>query len=471
MMMNPLSKYSSAALVVLIALLLIPLVPLSSSSTSFTMELIDPANPKHPSYHPSQLHNTLPPINTPVQTVGWQYYVSFSVGSQAVQLLAAMDLTTDFTWVQCNPCNPCAPLPNGDHDFEHRNSKTYRTVPCGGRHHNPCLSPSPGHASCSSLTCKYSVSYANGWSGGILSTDMFKLDNKMTPRLIHFGCGNANTGLSGVVGLGEGSASIVGQLQMRTFSYSLVPNSATLTFGGPTEWGRGTVTLPTVPMPKNGAYYLNLTGVSFGNTLLQASPALMLVNPQTIVTRLPSAIYLPLKRKVYTLLHKRLTQTRDPTSVFELCYLATPQEEKKYLPATITLHFQGGDVSLPRDNMFARLQGNNNNNNNVMCLAALQAQQNADAVYGSFAQTNFRPIPENAIRRPEIRRREVVFSGDANQKSFQPHVISASIFTVPIPDNGEQLPPSERHHGRIPSQPFNCSNRRLRRYPPSSSST
>ncbi|CAA0813974.1 Autophagy-related protein 8c [Striga hermonthica] len=69
-----------------------------------------------------------------------------------------------------------------------------------------------------------------------------------------------------------------------------------------------------------------------------------------------------------------------------------------------------------------------------------------------------RQHPSSALlftRRPEIRRREVVFSGisksddevvfsgDANQTSFQTHVLSASIFAIPIQDNAEQPPPSE----------------------------
>ncbi|CAA0827160.1 Unknown protein [Striga hermonthica] len=387
MMMKRLSKYSSAALVVVIVALLISLVPLSSS-TSFSVELIDPANPKHPFYDPRQLNTIFtPPINTPVLTLGWQYYVSFSVGSQAVQLLAAMDLASDLTWIQCTRCNPCSPLPNGDHDFEPQSSKTYSPVPC-----SRCLPLSSGSSKCSGTACSYSVGHADGSysSNGALSTDWFKLGKTNVPHPIHFGCGNANTGLSGVVGLGEGFASIVGQLNQRTFSYWLVPSSSILTFGGPTAWGRGTLTLPMVKGPRNGppGYYLYLLGVSVEvNNSPRTSPpyigAPMLVNPQTTVTRLPSVIYNFLKQQVINKVHGQLKQKRDPTRVFDLCYGAKTNNDAN-LPETITLNFQGGSVSLPRVNMFAKLD-----NVDVVCLAALPAQKNAVAVYGSFAQTNF----------------------------------------------------------------------------------
>ncbi|CAA0827161.1 Protein ASPARTIC PROTEASE IN GUARD CELL 1 [Striga hermonthica] len=225
MMMKRLSKYLT---VLVIVALLISVVPLSSS-TSFSVELIDPANPKHPFYEPYQYNTTsAPTIHTPVLRSGWQYYVSFSLGNPALQLLGAMDLASDLTWIQCQSCKPCAPLPDGAHDFEPQRSSTYNTVRCR-------FGP-----------CKYSVKYADGsTSTGIISTDMLKLGNGMFRYPIQFGCGNANMGLSGVVGLGEGKLSIVGQLNgPRTFSYGLVPGSSVLTFGGPTVWGSRTLILP-----------------------------------------------------------------------------------------------------------------------------------------------------------------------------------------------------------------------------------
>lgn len=227
----------------------------------FTVELIHRDSPKSPTYNPSKtpyhrladtlgrsIHrNTVALTDTaeaPILNNRGEYLMKLSLGTPPFSILAIADTGSDVVWTQCQPCPNCyqqfAPM------FNPSKSATYRKIACS----SPICSLAGEGRSCSSASeCLYSISYGDrSHSQGDLAVDTVTLGST-SGRHVAFpktviGCGHDNAGtfnanVSGIVGLGQGPASLVAQMGPATggkFSYCLAPigtsfESSKLNFG------------------------------------------------------------------------------------------------------------------------------------------------------------------------------------------------------------------------------------------------
>ncbi|CAN1176131.1 Aspartic proteinase Asp1 [Linum perenne] len=161
-------------------------------------------------------HSTVFPVNGNVYPLGF-YSVSIRIGTKVFDL--DIDTGSDLTWVQCDaPCTGCT-KPIHLLYKPGNNVVTCSNVLCASIHADGKVNcPDPKEQ------CDYEVEYADqGSSLGVLVTDNFPLrlinGTWLSPRL-GFGCGydQKNPGptappTAGVLGLGNGKASIVSQLQ------------------------------------------------------------------------------------------------------------------------------------------------------------------------------------------------------------------------------------------------------------------
>ncbi|KAM7518844.1 hypothetical protein LguiB_017806 [Lonicera macranthoides] len=158
------------------------------------------------------------PITGNVYPQGY-YHVTLNIGQPPKPYFLDIDTGSDLTWLQCDaPCTKCIPSPHAPYKPK-KNVVTCKDPICTSLHW-------PGTQRCESPEeqCDYEVEYAdNGSSLGVLVKDLFPLrftnGSLIGPRLA-FGCGyNQEVPNSvqppytdGVLGLGAGKSSIVGQL-------------------------------------------------------------------------------------------------------------------------------------------------------------------------------------------------------------------------------------------------------------------
>ncbi|CAN0829692.1 Aspartic proteinase CDR1 [Linum grandiflorum] len=220
-----------------------------------------------------------------------EYLMNISLGSPPFPVLAIADTGSDIIWTQCQPCTDCykqdAPI------FDPKLSSTYRPVPF--------------------------------------------------PRMI-FGCGHDNTGIfspkgAGIIGLGEGPASLISQLGPSVggkFSYCMVPYDATpettstMHFGQKAVVSGGeVVTTPLLSSELGSTFYsLLLESVSVGSTTIPfgnsnsetSSTGNIIIDSGTTLTIVPTDFL----SNFATAIEAQVTggnKTRDPQGLLSLCYL------------------------------------------------------------------------------------------------------------------------------------------------------
>lgn len=158
------------------------------------------------------------PVTGNVYPQGY-YHVTLNIGHPPRPYFLDIDTGSDLTWLQCDaPCTKCLPAP---HSLYKPNKDIVRCKDplCTYLHwpeNHPCETPEE--------QCDYEVEYADhGSSLGVLVKDSFSLSftngSVISPRLA-LGCGyNQEVADSlhppytdGVLGLGNGKSSIIGQL-------------------------------------------------------------------------------------------------------------------------------------------------------------------------------------------------------------------------------------------------------------------
>ncbi|CAA0808871.1 Eukaryotic aspartyl protease family protein [Striga hermonthica] len=251
------------------------------------------------------------------------------------------------------------------------------------------------------LSPEQRLMYGDGsYTEGDLSTDTVTLASSggtavSVPGVV-VGCGHRNAGIfsgveSGIVGLGGGKASLVGQLGRLAggrFSYCLASensrSSSRLSFGADAEVrGPRAVQTPLVRQGIDTFYYLTMLGISVGSRRLafnegssSSNGGNIIIDSGTTVTLLPGSLYEGLKKTLQGMV--RLRQIPDPTGTLDLCF--ETRGSKVGLPE-VTVHFKGADVKWGQENLFART------GDVSLCLVALPAQ--GFPIYGNRAQTNF----------------------------------------------------------------------------------
>ncbi|MBA0727458.1 hypothetical protein Golax_000443 [Gossypium laxum] len=291
-----------------------------------------------------------------------EYFVRIGVGSPPRSQYMVIDSGSDVVWVQCQPCNQC--YRQSDPVFDPANSASFAGVSCGSS-----VCDRIDNSGCNAgRYCRYEVIYGDGsYTKGTLALETLTFGRTVVKN-VAIGCGHVNRGMfigaAGLLGLGGGSMSLVGQLGGQTggaFSYCLVSRGTDAS--GSLVFGRGTMPVGAtwVPLLRNprapSFYYVGLSGLGVGGVRVPISEDVfrltelgyggVVMDTGTAVTRLPSSAYNPFRDAF-------ITQTANlprasKVSIFDTCYNLSGFVSVRV--PTVSFYFSGGPVlTLPARN-------------------------------------------------------------------------------------------------------------------------
>ncbi|CAN4105476.1 unnamed protein product [Withania somnifera] len=261
-----------------------------------------------------------------------EYFVRIGVGSPAREQYMVIDAGSDIVWVQCQPCTHC--YHQSDPVFDPSLSASFSGVPCSS-----ALCDQVDNSGCHAGRCKYQVMYGDGsYTKGTMALETLTFGSTVI-RDVAIGCGHSNRGMfigaAGLLGLGGGSMSLVGQLGGQTggaFSYCLVSRGTGST--GSLEFGRevlpaGAAWVPLIRNPRAPSfYYIGMSGLGVGGErvavpedafrLTEEGDGGVVMDTGTAVTRLPAAAYAAF-RDAFTAATASLPRAPG-MSIFDTCY-------------------------------------------------------------------------------------------------------------------------------------------------------
>ncbi|XP_056173906.1 aspartic proteinase CDR1-like [Syzygium oleosum] len=396
----------------------------SASDDGFTVELVHRDSPRSPYYNPvdtpyqrmanafrrsisrvDRLNpNSVAKPDTPSSVIvsnNGEYLLNLTLGTPPVTIVGIADTGSDLIWTQCKPCTDCfkqaAPL------FDPRKSSTYKDISC---HSSQCGVIDQTFCDGRAGVCGYAYTYGdNTFTLGTLATETLTMGSSsgrpaIFPKTI-FGCGHHNSGnfddrLSGIIGLGGGSTSLISQMGKATggkFSYCLVPYSdhgisSKLNFGAnAVVTGSGVVSTPLIQKDTKTFYYVTLEAVSVGKTRIEftsgnsstsGEEGNIIVDSGTTFTLLPQDLYTKIEAAMVKSV--KLPRVRDPSHFSSLCYKA--KKDVRLSIPTVTFHFKGADVRLNSVNSFVRVV------DNVICFTVIPTPIQM-TIYGNLVQTNY----------------------------------------------------------------------------------
>ncbi|KAL9292039.1 Protein ASPARTIC PROTEASE IN GUARD CELL 2 [Arabidopsis thaliana] len=261
-----------------------------------------------------------------------EYFVRIGVGSPPRDQYMVIDSGSDMVWVQCQPCKLC--YKQSDPVFDPAKSGSYTGVSCGSS-----VCDRIENSGCHSGGCRYEVMYGDGsYTKGTLALETLTFA-KTVVRNVAMGCGHRNRGMfigaAGLLGIGGGSMSFVGQLSGQTggaFGYCLVSRGTDST--GSLVFGRealpvGASWVPLVRNPRAPSfYYVGLKGLGVGGVriplpdgvfdLTETGDGGVVMDTGTAVTRLPTAAYVAF-RDGFKSQTANLPRASG-VSIFDTCY-------------------------------------------------------------------------------------------------------------------------------------------------------
>ncbi|MBA0872951.1 hypothetical protein Goshw_024156 [Gossypium schwendimanii] len=234
-----------------------------------------------------------------------EYFVRIGVGSPPRSQYMVIDSGSDIVWVQCKPCNQC--YKQSDPVFDPADSASYGGVPCSSS-----VCDRIENSRCHAGRCRYEVMYGDGsYTKGTLALETLTFGPTVVQD-VAIGCGHVNQGMfvgaAGLLGLGGGSMSLVGQLGGQTggaFSYCLVSrgtnSSGSLVFGRE-AMPVGAAWVPLLRNPQAPTfYYIGLSGLGIGGIRVPISEDIfqltelgyggVVMDTGTAVTRFPTIAY------------------------------------------------------------------------------------------------------------------------------------------------------------------------------------
>lgn len=290
-----------------------------------------------------------------------EYFVRIGVGSPPKNQYVVIDSGSDIIWVQCQPCTQC--YHQSDPVFNPGDSSSYAGVSCGST-----VCSRVENAGCHEGRCRYEVSYGDGsYTKGTLALETVTLGGTVI-RNVAIGCGHRNQGMfvgaAGLLGLGSGPMSFVGQLGGQTggtFSYCLVSRGTESS--GSLEFGRESVPVGAswvslIHNPRAPSfYYIGLSGLGVGGLRVPISEDVFRLNELgeggvvmdtgTAVTRLPTPAYNAF-RDAFIAQTTNLPKTSG-VSIFDTCYDLNGFVTVRV--PTISFYFSGGPIlTLPARN-------------------------------------------------------------------------------------------------------------------------
>ncbi|KAH7569827.1 hypothetical protein JRO89_XS05G0004900 [Xanthoceras sorbifolium] len=290
-----------------------------------------------------------------------EYFVRIGVGSPPRSQFVVIDSGSDIVWVQCQPCKQC--YKQSDPVFDPAASASFAGVSCSSTVCNRL-----DNGGCHAGKCRYEVMYGDGsYTKGTLALETLTIGRTVV-RNMAIGCGHRNQGMfvgaAGLLGLGGGSMSFVGQLGGQTggaFSYCLVSrgsgSSGSLVFGRG-ALPAGAAWVPLVRNPRAPSfYYVGLSGLGVGGVqvpisedvfvLTQLGYGGVVMDTGTAVTRLPPAAYEAFRDSF-------IAQTGNlprasGVSIFDTCYNLFGFVTVRV--PTVSFYFSGGPIlTLPANN-------------------------------------------------------------------------------------------------------------------------
>ncbi|KAK7270128.1 hypothetical protein RIF29_23048 [Crotalaria pallida] len=290
-----------------------------------------------------------------------EYFVRIGVGSPPRNQYVVIDSGSDIVWVQCQPCTQC--YRQSDPVFDPADSSSFTGVACGSS-----ICSRIDNAGCHEGRCRYEVSYGDGsYTKGTLALETITIGRTVI-RNVAIGCGHRNQGMfvgaAGLLGLGGGSMSFVGQLGGQTggaFSYCLVSRGTGSS--GSLEFGRegvpvGAAWVPLVHNPRAPSfYYVELLGLGVGGLRVPISEDVFRLNELgnggvvmdtgTAVTRLPTSAY-DAFRDAFIAQTTNLPRASG-VSIFDTCYDLYGFVSVRV--PTVSFYFSGGPIlTLPAKN-------------------------------------------------------------------------------------------------------------------------
>lgn len=320
----------------------------------------------------------------------FEYLMTIKVGTPSRTILAIADTGSDLVWTNCKPCNSCykqtAPL------FDPRSSSSYLDLSCNS---DFC---SDFSTDCENNQCHYSTQYGDGsTSSGALAQETFTFDTSdgrtVGIRNIVFGCAHQSKGtfqpnMTGIVGLGGGSISLVSQLGSSVgnrFSYCLVPYSATnmsskLSFGSNALFSDPNVQSTNLISGLSDTYYtISLSNITIGDQDIEVNFNDIIVDSGTTLNLLYSGTVDQIVAQLEKLIP--LPRVHDPD--LQLCYNASDVQRRNIVFPDIVYTFGTATFTLGPRNSFITF-------NETVCLAMVGVRPSADGsvvqIVGNIAQ-------------------------------------------------------------------------------------
>ncbi|KAK8564110.1 hypothetical protein V6N13_005675 [Hibiscus sabdariffa] len=261
-----------------------------------------------------------------------EYFVRIGVGSPPRNQYMVIDSGSDIVWVQCQPCTQC--YQQYDPVFDPAASASYGGVSCSSSVCDRIENPG-----CHAGRCRYEVMYGDGsYTKGNLALETLTFGPTVVQN-VAIGCGHVNRGMfigaAGLLGLGGGSMSLVGQLGGQTggaFSYCLVSrgtnSSGSLVFGRE-AMPVGAAWVPLLRNPQAPTfYYIGLSGLGVGGIrvpipedifqLTELGYGGVVMDTGTAVTRFPAVAYNTF-RDAFIEQTSNLPRVSE-ISIFDTCY-------------------------------------------------------------------------------------------------------------------------------------------------------
>uniref|UniRef100_I1PQX4 Peptidase A1 domain-containing protein n=2 Tax=Oryza glaberrima TaxID=4538 RepID=I1PQX4_ORYGL len=308
-----------------------------------------------------------------------EYFVRVGVGSPPTDQYLVVDSGSDVIWVQCRPCEQC--YAQTDPLFDPAASSSFSGVSCGSAICRTLSGTGCGGGG-DAGKCDYSVTYGDGsYTKGELALETLTLGGTAVQG-VAIGCGHRNSGLfvgaAGLLGLGWGAMSLVGQLGGAAggvFSYCLASRGAggagSLVLGRTEAVPVGAVWVPLVRNNQASSfYYVGLTGIGVGGERLPLQDGLfqltedgaggVVMDTGTAVTRLPREAYAALRGAFDGAMG---ALPRSPAvSLLDTCYDLSGYASVRV--PTVSFYFdQGAVLTLPARNLLVEVGGA------VFCLA------------------------------------------------------------------------------------------------------
>lgn len=319
--------------------------------------------------------------------------VSLTVGSPPQAITMVLDTGSELSWLHCKK------TPNINTIFEPLRSTSYSPIPCTSPVCRSRTRDFPVPVSCDpKKLCHSILSYADASSiEGNLATETFHIGNSVLPGTI-FGC--MDTGFSsnseedakttGLIGMNRGSLSFVKQMGFLKFSYCISgrDSSGVLLFGDASfAWLKPLNYTPLVlmstPLPyyDRVAYTVQLEGIRVSGKVLPLPKSVFvpdhtgagqtMVDSGTQFTFLLGPAYTALRNEFVKQTSGVLRVFEDANFVFQgamdLCY-RVPLNRPILPPLpTVSLMFQGAEMSVSAERLLYRVPGAVRETDSIYC--------------------------------------------------------------------------------------------------------